>query len=404
VRSWILALLALLSVAATPWRSASAAAEESIAILGIEPRDAGDARSQQRTAGLARTLTDALRQQASEPGSGYVLAPGAHKDLLELKLLSDCIDEAPGCMAAIGRDLGAEVVLFGNLERRADGSYAVWLRSLVTATRKAGPHSLVKTLASGEATDEGMRRLAAQLFPDATVTRDTTLIVEASVDHGTIAVNGIERGTVSSRKPTIIRGLPPGPARIRIEAGGQLWGETTVDLREGEPVRAAVGGGGGRRGSAALVEEPQGPARPGQASRVLFWTSLVATGAGVAAFTITGLQVRSIEKEQDAALVGFDYRANGVQHPGDACAEARHDGHAALIDICDRGKRMATLTNVLIGVSAATAVASAIFYWRGYVTPGGGRERTSARRREQRMVFGPELYPTGAGVGAAIQF
>ena len=121
--------------------------------------------------------------------------------------------------------------------------------------------------------------------------------------------------------------------------------------------------------------------RPGGTARVLFWTSLVATGAGVAAFTITGLQVRSIEKEQDAAIAewGDTYKANGVQFPNDACAEARHDSFAKLVDICDRGQNMATVTNVLIGVTAAAAVATAFFYWRGYLATVG--DRAAAQRQ-----------------------
>jgi hypothetical protein len=91
------------------------------------------------------------------------------------------------------------------------------------------------------------------------------------------------------------------------------------------------------------LEDPPQTARGGQAARVLFWTSLVATGAGVAAFTVTGLKVRSIEKEQESAIARFDYMANGVQFPNDACREAANDGNQDLVDICDRGRNMATL-------------------------------------------------------------
>src|SRR5690606_10567425 len=143
---------------------------------------------------------------------------GSEKELLELKLLSDCIDEAPNCMAAIARDLGADLIVFGNIDHRADGTYAIWLRSLVTETKKAGPHTLVVTLAPTEANEATMRDLAAQVCPDPrAVARDTTLVVETDAAEGVILVNGISRGTITAGKPTVIRGLPPGPAKVEVQ-------------------------------------------------------------------------------------------------------------------------------------------------------------------------------------------
>jgi hypothetical protein len=400
------------ALTATPWRAADAAREK-IAVLGIETRDEGDARSQQRTAALARALTEGMRQRADMPGTGYEIAPNSSKELLELKLLSDCIDEAPECMAAIGRDLGADVVLFGNIEHKKDGAYAIWVRSLSVASKKAGPHSLVKTIPGNEVSEEAMRKLAVQLFPETARTplRDTTLVVETNVIAGTILVNGVARGSVTPKRATVIRGLAPGQAKITIEASGYVGPATMVTIREGEPARATVTLEEARAGVSPPLdpipaEAPEAEA-PGKTARVLFWTSLVATGAGVAAFTITGLQVRSIEDEQDAALAMFDYQKNGVEFPDDACAEAESDGYAALTSICDRGRRMATITNVLIGVTAAAAVATAIFYWKGYLAPGGGSSEQAALRKKKKaskMVWAPEIYQSGAGLGAVIQF
>jgi len=191
---------------------------------------------------------------------------------------------------------------------------------------------------------------------------------------------------------------------VTIESPGHAGASTTVDIREGEPVRATLSLSPSAGGGPVQLEPVTDTGSPGKTSRVLFWTSLVATGAGVAAFTITGLQVRSIEKEQDESLTKFNYAANGIQHPNDACAEAEADGYTDLVDICKRGRRMATITNVLIGVTAATAVATAIFYWRGYLAPARA-ERADRRKKDRtRMVLSPEIYQNGAGLGALIQF
>ena len=70
---------------------------------------------------------------------------------------------------------------------------------------------------------------------------------------------------------------------------------------------------------------------------------------------------------------------------------------------------MATVTNVLIGATAVAAVATAIFYWRGYLAANGGKRETATSRRDRPsklggVVISPELYRSGAGVGAVIQF
>jgi hypothetical protein len=117
--------------------------------------------------------------------------------------------------------------------------------------------------------------------------------------------------------------------------------------------------------------------------------------------------VRSIEKEQNDALAGFNYQANGVQFPNDACREAAADGYQELIDICDRGRSMATVTNVLIGATAVAAVATAVFYWRGYLAGNSKGREVASRKKPSRLgniVVSPELYRGGGGIGAVIQF
>jgi hypothetical protein len=137
---------------------------------------------------------------------------------------------------------------------------------------------------------------------------------------------------------------------------------------------------------------------------VLFWTSLVLTGAGAAGFTITGLQVKSIEKEQTAAIQMWN--PQNPKFPNDACAEARADNYAPVADICDRGDRMAMITNVLIGVTAVAAVATVYFLWKGYISPPPAKEKGVAKRRapERNIVVAPQVNKHGGGIGAIIEF
>jgi hypothetical protein len=387
------------------------AARQKLAVLGIEPRSEGDVRARQRTAALARTLTDELRARALE--SGFDLAPGSQKDLVELKLLTDCIEEAPGCMSAIGRQLGADIVLYGHLEKERTGGYAVTLNRLEVATRTV---RALETPRSVAGTEEGMRKVATATLAVPVLepaSEATKLVVKTSVPAN-VSVNGIARGATGDGQPLVINDLPAGAAALVIDAPGFRRYEGKVDVKDRGKTDVSVTLERAGAAPAPAARAPAGMPAPeaqveagaesGKTMRVMFWTTLVATGVGVTAFTITGLQVRSIEKEQDAAIAawGDGFRANGVQNPNDACAEARHDGYQKLVDICDRGERMATLTNVLIGVSAATAIASAIFYWRGYLAAGtSGHEAQLAARR---AIVTPELFRNGAGLGAVVQF
>jgi hypothetical protein len=144
--------------------------------------------------------------------------------------------------------------------------------------------------------------------------------------------------------------------------------------------------------------------RPGKIARILFWTSAVVTVGGAVAFSVTGSQVRSIEKEQDTAIANWKNNSpipypSTLTFPNDACKESAKDGNAKLTDICNRGKSMATMTNVLIGGTAAFAVATLFFAYKGYISPG-----EASPEKDSGVSVLPAVGPQGAGVTATIQF
>src|SRR5947209_8426762 len=108
--------LALLAFAGSLSAAQAARAQTSVAVLGLEPQDGAE--------GLAKELTDALRQRASAM-RGFQLA--ASKDLVEIKLVFGCVDEAPACMANAGKTLGAHKLLFGTV-RKMGAAFRVTLK------------------------------------------------------------------------------------------------------------------------------------------------------------------------------------------------------------------------------------------------------------------------------------
>lgn len=416
----LLAVFVLGGGAAGWFASRAEAARPRAAVLGIEAKGNGDVRGLRRSTELAHVLTGALRARAE--ATGYEVVTSANKDLLEVKLLSDCLDETPTCMSAIGAKLGVDFLFYGHLAKEpARNTYTVSLFRLEVATRTIKPIALEQ---GAKATESAMHLFANSAFlgvrvePAAPEPAKLTVITNVAAS---VTLNGIPRGMTAEGQPLVINDLPSGSARLVIEAAGFRRYEGQVELKMAtrselkvtmeplpvpviEPPKPVVHPPA--PSPAPIVEQQVTPSRPGGTARILFWTSLVATGAGVAAFTITGLQVRSVENEQDRAIAewGDGYKANGVQFPRDACAEARNDGYGKLVDICDRGERNATLTNVFIGVTAAAAVATALFYWQGYLSTSSSSTEHAAAPKSHGIVFTPELSPHGAGLGAAVQF
>lgn len=89
---------------------------ETIAILGLEVIGTVDS----KTVRIARALTAALRSRAAN--GPYAIAPIGDQDLIDLKIMHNCPDERKECMIKIGRALNAQYLLYGRIERRAQGA------------------------------------------------------------------------------------------------------------------------------------------------------------------------------------------------------------------------------------------------------------------------------------------
>src|SRR5215467_15778701 len=101
---------ALLAFACSLGAAQLAQAQTTVAVLGLEPQDGAEA--------LAKELTESLRQRTAAM-RGFQLA--GQKDLVEIKLVFGCVDEAPSCMAAAGKTLGAHKMLFGTVKKAGNG-------------------------------------------------------------------------------------------------------------------------------------------------------------------------------------------------------------------------------------------------------------------------------------------
>jgi hypothetical protein len=214
---------------------ASAGAKPPIAILGLEVYDNGSGIDPDTTK-AAKELTAALRDRAKAGTGPYVPVPGGDKELIDEKLLNNCDSEAPVCMAAIGVELGAEILMYGKIEKSAQNGQTVYKVSLkvLNVGRKQLASSTVETLPLGDAT--GGRALAhaknwyAKL---AGVTSGGTVVVKANIDRGTVIVDDDVKGNLASGTLTI-PGIAEGRHTLAIEAKDFQRYETVVTVRTGE--------------------------------------------------------------------------------------------------------------------------------------------------------------------------
>jgi hypothetical protein len=409
-------LLAAL-VVATPGR---AEAKQKLAVLGVEAEDASEATSD-TTANLARWLTQGLRARAGKTAGKFEVPASANKDLAEMKLLSDCLDEAAPCMAQMGKDLGVDRMIYGKLSRTKQG-WNLSLKLINIQTKSVDGKTWEKQFLSADATEDGMRKIATAAFSDLTgVAAAGSIELQANVDSGTVYIDGAARGMVTGRAASI-PDVADGSYVVAVESEGHKRWEKNVTVKAGEPTLvvaelepASVGDTGGEGGGEPGGEPPPGDkgggGRPGGVSRGLFWTSLVVTAGGVAAFTVTGLKVRDYEDQKIDAIRTTHLMAGPND---DACALAGNNAaYASVKTACDDGKKMATVTNVLIGVTAVAAVAAGFFYYKGYIASERERREQAAARKQKRTVRAaragsvtvvPQVYSTGAGVGAIITF
>jgi hypothetical protein len=416
-------VFAHLAVLATGSRPALAA-KPTIAVLGLEVVVEDGGGIDEKSTKMAKELTDALRQRAKVGTGPYALAPGSDKDLLEMKLLSACDSEADDCMANIGKELNAERLLYGKV-KKAQGGYQVSLKLLNVSTKK-NEKSTSDVIPIGQASGPELTRWGKVFYNRLTGATDQgTLIVRANVDRGIVYLDGAVKGNLVGGTARIT-GLAEGSYRLGVEADGHLRYDARITVTGGQDtthqadldtnaLRGARGsrdddddvvGGGNVSGTVSSDD------RPGGGSRALFWTSLVLTTGSAAGMTITGLQVRGplLDKKNDA-IARWQERnpGNPALSGSNACSEADNLTGAeaeAVQDACKKGESRALVTNVLITTTVVGAVATVLFYYKGYVEPRSESSALESRRRRNKRVMAvtPTLTPTEVGAGVRIDF
>jgi PEGA domain len=406
--------------------SQAISAKPKVAVLGLEI--AGDSATDQKSSEAARSLTRELRREANKQSSPFELAPNSGKDLLEMKLLGDCSDEGRRCMSDIGKQLRAERLVYGNIERTRRG-YAIELRLLDTEKAQLVNEidDVVPTgdVGSGPALQRQARSLYARLTG---ADQEGALSISANAERGTVYVDGRIRTSLSAGSARV-SGLSKGAHRIAIEAQGYKRYETEIEIGSGESrnLRANLTEMEEITASSDPIERDE--SRPGSGWRIAVWGGVLGMAAGTAGWAYSGITVNQQEKKLEDVTMGYTQHdvpgsPNAVEPDQEglypkACntfktAEKDEDSPRGdvvrdVLDVCDKANTHKTLVNfIFIPTTAAAVLFTGLAVYKGFIAPAkaSSSERAAARKRKNkpRISVAPTLGPDLVGAGLYLQF
>jgi hypothetical protein len=218
----------------------SAEAKEKIAILGLEVVGTTGTIDAESTR-VAQDFTVALRTQPRAGRGMYAWTTGSEKELVDEKIMADCQGEDKACMAKIGKNLGADVLVYGRVERKSLGGqagYQITLKFLKveTATSLQGWTDFIPLAEStGTKLQDWARKGYKKLTNDFDGGTLKVRIKNEGVDRGTILIEGEERGNITNGVGEV-SSLPEGRYKISIVvAGFDRWDSNEkVTIRNGD--------------------------------------------------------------------------------------------------------------------------------------------------------------------------
>jgi hypothetical protein len=216
---------------------ATAIAKPQIAVLGVEVLDKAGNPTPQDTQ-VAQDLTKHLRSRAMTSGP-YALDPGGEKELNDEKLLRSCDNELAPCMALIGKDLAADFLMYGHIEKQ-NNAYQVTMVLFDVAHKKSEQH-FIGQIPISESTGPQLVGWARKIYGSLTGQNDScTIVVKSNVDAGTILVNGTPKGSITNGVGQVTE--PEGRYKIAVEANKDFhrWEKSDVTCTAGQTTNLPV--------------------------------------------------------------------------------------------------------------------------------------------------------------------
>ena len=396
--SWTLLLALLwLGLLASP----AAAGKATVAILGLEVVDSSGAVDPEAVK-VAKELTDGLRARAKVGSGPYVLAPGSDKELIDEKLIKNCDTEAMPCMSQIGKDLGANYLMYGRLEKKGDG-YQVQINLLNVDKKKFEKTKTPLTIPFAQKDSASLAAAAKRVYNDLTgVVESGALVVTSNAPDGEVFLDEQSKGKLTSGSLTIDK-LAEGRYRLAIQAEKFERGEVVVTIRSGESTPQTLN-------LTPLGDMNHKIFGTTSQKKTNYWKP-VAIGLGVLTVAAGGAWIYGFSKIDEAKIcTGFGGTVMGGKCEGASVTEtvtesscsktgmAPYSDNDAFKDACDGNK----MTNWAIPVTITLGIGTLI---TGYLAVRASGDEapppptTGARRSKKRnnVSVTPIISPDGGG-------
>ena len=397
-----------------------------VAVLGLELTSLNADAA--KTASAAGEATTALRKTVAET-PGYTIAPNSNQDLAEAKLLSGCTDEAPACMANIGTELGADLLLYGHFSKASSG-YQIEVIFFDIAKRK-----VIKTAAETVPTNDASAKrysphtkklfatvadIASPVVAPPPVTKPkpqsklTVQVIEPALtgNVGTVIVDGTPVGNLvnGSFESTTIS---PGEHAVKIAVPGYEPTEQKVVLRDRIATTLDF-----RLVTPNVLVQPEATLKKKGGSntdKIIFWSAATVTVAAGGLWAFSGLKVKEAEDEKDDFLdrvlnnsaenMLYDQALlDGSRDDGCDAAEAANLGGATpnlagVVSSCADGRKFEKIANVAIATTAVVGAVAAFYAYRAFF-----RNSESEPEPGPSVQLVPVLSPNQAGAELTIRF
>jgi hypothetical protein len=384
--------------------------KEKIAVLGLEVVSQNAAGIDAESTRVATDLSVGLRVRPKSGQGLYAWTPNSERELIDEKLMNDCQNEDKGCMSAIAKNLGADWLLYGRIERKSQGNksgYQISLRLLRTMTQSQA--TWTDFIPSDEASGTKLQDWARKGYKKITnETEAGMLLVRCNCERGTILVDGQERGSITSGRGEVA-GLSEGkyviavvsPGHVKWEADGKIAiknGENTIQDVTLKPVAGPI------EGPAQLcdpaVSTCENTTGDNRRSGSMFWKGLMFSGLVIGAGG-GGLWAYSFKQIRDvnADLCGKRSGCEGI--------ESMAPNYEALVD---KGNSAQTRSRIGAGLLAGGVVIAAVGFVKGYIATGGEKRAIGSpmagrvRKRPTGFVVAPVIAPTVTGATLQLEW
>lgn len=395
------------------------AAETNVAVLGIEA-------SEGVPEAVATAATDALRQRMSLT-AGYRLVQG--RDLVEVKLVFSCPDEAPACMGQAAKSLGAARLLFGSVKKAGADAYSLTIK-LFDGEKEVVESWTTDQFTRAQASAAGLRGPAQKWI--ATLTGQSipgNLHVQGGVVGAQVSLDGVGVGVLSANGLGLT-GVAPGKHEIVVSKPGYQTAKKTVTLASGDsrdvtiemmPEPRSPGAEGAPVASETTPsEQPPMSEAPVTSSGDRLGTKIAAIATAVAGAVGIGIGIRYSLLVNDANGKLDPYRRFDCvplsKDLGVGCnnknvpAVPGSDMDTTRADVADWIQKTRSSANryqkyqwVGYGIGGALLATSAVLFYRGFFSSSSSSS-SLADARGSYFQLAPMLAPNSVGAAAFTTF